>query len=666
MARDSCVDEGLVPTLGGGRPGGAGLSSRYGDDEPMASIHIALLGGFVATVDGGPVPDDRWSRRAAANLVKLLALAPDRSLHRERVIDALWPDDTVDRAAPKLHKAAHYVRRAFDRPGAVTLRDERVLLFADDDVSIDVDRFEALAARALSDRDDSVAREAIELYRGDLLPHDLYEEWTEARRDGLRLRHLDLLRLLERWEAVVEIEPTDELAHLALMRRHAASGDRHAALRQFERMERALRGELGVTPGPDAVDLRDRLLSEHEVVPRRPEDLVGRDRELALVRHALDDTAGGRGAVVVLVGAAGMGKSALITAATERAHEFGFRLGRGVTATVEGSWPYAPVLEALADLCRRHPELLGALSEEDRSEIEVALKGADVGWSGDSSHQRLLLATLHLVRLAAADTGLLLVVDDVHDADEASLRLLHYLARSTFEDRVCLVLAHRPAPSGSPLEDVRRSLLGRHGATEIVVGPLEPAAIDQLARKVAPGVPDELVRSIEAFSGGSPFAVTELARKAAAGPEWVITLDANVLGGVAPDVQEALQRVAVVGSSFDTDELVAASGLDEDTAFAHLDQALDAGVVESTAAGYRFRHGIVRDVLLDALPPHRKRQVHRDTAARLVELGGSPARIGHHLVHAGAGAAAVPYVLRAAETEAGLGAYGTRWRRSTP
>ena len=78
----------------------------------MASIDIALLGGFVATVDGEPVPDDRWSRRAAASLVKLLALAPDRSLHRERVIDALWPDDTLDRAAPKLHKAAHYVRRA--------------------------------------------------------------------------------------------------------------------------------------------------------------------------------------------------------------------------------------------------------------------------------------------------------------------------------------------------------------------------------------------------------------------------------------------------------------------------------------------------------------------------------------------------------------------------
>ena len=111
-------------------------------------------------------------------------------------------------------------------------------------------RFEELARRALVDEDVAAARQALALYGGELLPQDRYEAWAEERREQLRLRHLDLLRLDGRWETVVELDPSDELAHLALMRRHAANGDRHAALRQFERMDRTLRRELGVAPGP--------------------------------------------------------------------------------------------------------------------------------------------------------------------------------------------------------------------------------------------------------------------------------------------------------------------------------------------------------------------------------------------------------------------------------
>ena len=127
--------------------------------------------------------------------------------------------------------------------------------------------FEALARRALADADVTAARAALAVYGGELLPDDRYEDWAEERREQLRLRHLDLLRLDGQWETVVELDPSDEVAHLALMRRHAASGDRHAALRQFERMDRALRRELGVAPGREAIALRDRLLGEHDVVP---------------------------------------------------------------------------------------------------------------------------------------------------------------------------------------------------------------------------------------------------------------------------------------------------------------------------------------------------------------------------------------------------------------
>jgi DNA-binding SARP family transcriptional activator len=623
----------------------------------MPTVHITLLGGFAVTVDDAAVPEKLWTRRHAAALVKVLALAPERRLHREQIIDLVWPDDTIDAAAPKLHKAAHFARRAIDVPNSLVLRGEKVSLLPDADVSVDVVRFESLARRARADDDATAARAALELYAGDLLPQDRYEEWASGRREQLRAWHLDLLRLDGRWEQVVEVDDTDEVAHVALMRLHRANGDRHAALRQFERLDRALRRELGVAPGRDASALRDRLLADKPVGTRPDDALVGRRRELARAESALLDSAAGRSRMLIVDGPPGVGKSALVAAITARASELNFRIGQGTSAPVEGAWPYAPIVEALADLCRRHPTLLDGLSDHHRDEIDRALAGTEITWTGESSHQRLFVAAAELVRLASATHGLLLTVDDVHDADDASLRLLHYIARSTREHGVCIVVAHRPAPISTTLAETRQSLIERHGAVEIALGPLDEIEIATVVGRhvAAPGA--ELVERIAALSRGIPFAVNELARRAAHEPEWVQALDANMIAGIAPATREILQRVAVVGTSFDTDEFVALAGVGEAEAFDHLDRALAALIVEPASAGYRFRHGLVRDALLDDVPPHRRRRIHRDAASRLVELNASAARIGHHLLESGATAEAVPYLLRAAETEAAVGAY---------
>jgi DNA-binding SARP family transcriptional activator/tetratricopeptide (TPR) repeat protein len=630
-------------------------AKRGGPTVPV--IDITLLGRFGVTVDGEPIADRSWTRRHAAALVKVLAMAPGRRRHREQIIDLLWPDDTLDEAAPKLHKAAHFARRALDVPNSIVLRGESVVLLPDIEPAVDVLRFEELARRALAAEDVPVAREALALYGGELLPQDRYETWAEDRREQLRLRHLDLLRLDGQWETLVELDEGDELAHLELMRRHAANGDRHAALRQFERLDRALCRELGVAPGREAVALRDRLLAEHDVVAPRDGALVGRQHELAIVDGALLDAAAGRSRALIVVGPAGIGKTALLAAMTDRANELDLRVGHGTSAPVEGAWPYAPVVEALADVCRRHPTLLDGLPDRHREEIDRALAGAELPWEGGTSHQRLFVAAAELVRLASATNGLLLTIDDVHDADDASLRLLHYIARSTREQRVCIVLAHRPALANPALVETRDSLIGRHGATELELGPLDEAHVAVLVgRHVAEPQP-ELVEQIAALGRGSPFAVNELARRAANEPRWVHGLDANMIGGIAPSTREVLQRVAVVGSSFDTDEFVALSGMREDDAFDLLDDALAARIVEPASVGYRFRHTLVREALLEDVPPHRRRRIHRDAAGRLIELHASPARIGHHLLQSGAESEAVPYLLRAAETEAAVGAY---------
>src|SRR6478752_5369376 len=209
------------------------------------TVRLLLLGQFQAVVDGVAVPPTAFARRHAAALVKALALADGRRLHREQVVELVWPGLEVNVAAPRLHKAVHYARKALGAD-AVNTGNEMLGLAAD--VEVDVAEFHALAERALRDGSADAASAAIALYRGPLLPDDVFEPWAELPRDRARMVYLDLLRQAGQWEALLRAEPSDEQAHLALVRDRAERGDFRGALRQFQRMEQALHRELGVVP----------------------------------------------------------------------------------------------------------------------------------------------------------------------------------------------------------------------------------------------------------------------------------------------------------------------------------------------------------------------------------------------------------------------------------
>ena len=106
------------------------------------------------------------------------------------------------------------------------------------------------------------ARAAIDRYTGELLPDDRYEDWAGERRELLHLRHLNLLRIAGDWMAVSELDPSDERAHVEVMREQTARGDYGGALLQYSRLERVLDRDLGVTPGPAARALRDQIDAE--------------------------------------------------------------------------------------------------------------------------------------------------------------------------------------------------------------------------------------------------------------------------------------------------------------------------------------------------------------------------------------------------------------------
>jgi predicted ATPase/DNA-binding SARP family transcriptional activator len=290
-------------------------------------VDISLLGGFAVVVDDRAVPAHAWTRRSAAALVKVLALRPGRQLPREQVVDLLWPDLLLEQAAPRLHKAAHYARTAIEVPSAVVLAGDVVALLPDADVVVDVERFDRAA------RDPATVDRAIELYRGDLLPEDLYEPWADAERQRLRVCHLDLLRSAGRWADLVAAEPLDEEAHLRLVQQHVDEGRRSQALHQLDAMARLWREELGAEPGPAARALhaRAQAMPPLEIEPLSPGSCasqvpypatptVGREREVASVLDLLADHR-----LVSLLGIGGVGKTRL---AAEVAHGWAAATGQ--------------------------------------------------------------------------------------------------------------------------------------------------------------------------------------------------------------------------------------------------------------------------------------------------------------------------------------------------
>src|SRR6476661_3072490 len=122
-------------------------------------VEINLLGGFSVVVDGRHVAAHAWTRRNAATLVKLLALSPGRRLPREQVMDLLWPDLLLDRAAPRLHKSAYYARAALGIQTAVVLSGDAVVLLPDAQVVVDVELFDRAAGVHGSGGDPSSAEQ---------------------------------------------------------------------------------------------------------------------------------------------------------------------------------------------------------------------------------------------------------------------------------------------------------------------------------------------------------------------------------------------------------------------------------------------------------------------------------------------------------------------------
>jgi len=173
----------------------SGCHSVGGEAE---TVRIRLLGGFSVSVGNRTIQENTWRLRKAVGLVKLLALSPAHRLHREQLLEPLWPDLAPKAAVNNLHYALHNARRTMGINQAsaspyLCFQGEWLALCPEGLLWVDVEAFEDAAGVARRTHEPAAYRRAIELYAGELLPVDRYEDWAEARRQELRGTFLSLL-----------------------------------------------------------------------------------------------------------------------------------------------------------------------------------------------------------------------------------------------------------------------------------------------------------------------------------------------------------------------------------------------------------------------------------------------------------------------------------------
>lgn len=252
----------------------------YAYSEEIVSLRIALLGGFQVWVSSHLIPDEAWKRRKVQALVKLLALASRHCLHREQLMNLLWPDADMEAARNNLRQTLHLARQTLKSEsnsvsGLLTDHNGWICLTHQGEIWVDAEAFETAATQCRRSKDTTTCQTALSLYTGELLPEDRYEDWVATRRESLRDLYLNLLSELGRmfqtlgdleqaidiFQQIVTVDPTAEHAHRALMRLYAATGLRLRALQQYHRLHEILDRELGLDPDPDSRKLYEDILS---------------------------------------------------------------------------------------------------------------------------------------------------------------------------------------------------------------------------------------------------------------------------------------------------------------------------------------------------------------------------------------------------------------------
>lgn len=382
-------------------------------------------------------------------------------------------------------------------------------------------------------------------------------------------------------------------------------------------------------------------------IPDRHRSFVGRTRERQHLAAALEQARGARGAVFLLAGEPGIGKTRLASEMADEAEAKGIRVcwGRCWEGTgTPGLWPWVQILRALAAaasdadlrtwLGRGGPDLADLLPELRQRFPELP---ASPPLEADQARFRLLdSATSFLARAAAALPPLLLILDDLHWADELSLYLAQFLARSAGRNRFLLLGTYRrvearQAPTlGRILESMARD------ATVLSLSGLRLSEVRQYLRDTLATPPTAaLVSAVHTRTEGNPLFVVEIARilQPSSPGRWdrfepppeVFAAIGRRLESLSAQTRQCLRLAAVIGREFDVELLAAMVGTgDRAEVAACLEEAVAADVVSHLHGDrFRFAHELVREALYRTISAPERRELHGRIARQLESSGRS-------------------------------------------
>ncbi len=657
--------------------------------------------------EGTPV---RFRTRKHLALLVRLAVDPRRPLTRDHLIDLLWGDAPAAHARHSLAQALSVLRAKLGRQHVLI---QKATVALDDVVDVDVahldgcdgavggpflEGFEIPRARGFEDWKDAM--------RARLLPR--MRDCLVRQMDGRR-RTGDFAGVERHAEVLLDLDPHSEDAVRGLMEARAWVGDRSNALRVYGRFEVRLREDLGAKPSAQLARvahlLREgrpaaRPVAEGEPAPRpekpfRAEHLVGREREFSVLYDAWLAVRRREPRIVVLSGDPGIGKTTLTNAFAATCQMEGAVVARAQAYDGERDLPFAVLAELVRQLTEQRaigaadPE---ALSELTRvcADIYRAFPGVPqpVEWSAEVTPLRLAQAFWRTVEAAAEESPLVLVVDDIHAADNASTAILHLVARKLSPVRLLLVVTGRTselraaAAAAALVSDTAVPAL-----RTLELDPLPPAESERLLREVVAvgGTPlpeSAAVRMLRA-SRGNPLALALLAREwgSHSGASLVEDLDRlntqpaatigipRAIGAVferqrlrlPSEASGALNLAAVLGRRLAELALYEAVGLAAGGATAALAWLREEGILREVQGSLEFRNELLRAQAYYAVPAPARRQLHRRVAELLcptAEAGGEAALLetAWHFLRGGDEERGRSYGLRGAEAALAVGA----------
>jgi DNA-binding SARP family transcriptional activator len=639
----------------------------------MAKLSLTLFGGFQARLEGGPAL--ALPTRKAQAMLAYLALPPGRAHPRDALAALLWGGIREDSARASLRQALFSIRKALGDVERDVLRQEAdTLALAPAAVAVDTAMFE----QAVSEGTLQALERAVTLYRGDLLSgfaldEAPLEEWLLGERERLRELVLETLakllahhRRTGATEAAVRsavrlltLDPLQEAVHRTLMRCYADLGRRPAALRQYQHCVTALGRELGVEPEAETKTLYRQILRERPQrstalrpgLARSAEQLasaaggetafVGRAAELDVLRAAIGEAGADRGRVVAVLGEAGIGKSRIVAELAREASGRGLAVLLGRAYESEQILPFGPWVDALRTGRIEDGEVLGALAPPLRAELARLLPelgdGGAVSRSAGTDVRSLFESVTRLIGHLARQHPLLVILEDLHWADEMTARLLAFAGRRLLDRAAVVVLTAREDELADALV-LRQALddLQRAGRlTTLSLPALSRADTLALVRGLARGGDEAAIERLgeQAWivSEGNPFVAVETVRAHTEGasivhgpgvglPERVREIVGRRLERLSARGQALAAVAAVVGREFEFALLQRAADLDEDDAASGVEELVRRGVLHGLDERFDFTHDRIRQVAYGRILAPRRKLLHRKVAEAIEAL----------------------------------------------